>query len=400
MLVGFVTDIHVDERRLTGPTGHQALLDRTVEQIRDLGCDLVLVGGDLAGTQVPHRATPRERNALVRFFMDLAAFAPVVICRGNHDSLGDYAFLQHLAATFPIFYVEEAPELIDTGNAAVLVLPWLDRGRVAGEGQDYGDAVRAIYGAALDDVKDDLREAKAAGKPALLLLHAAIPDAVIRPGQPVVPTADPVIGLHDLLGESSGVEAVFVGHYHLHQPLQGPVPAWYGGSLFVNDYGENPDKGWLLYNTANSGAELQPVDQPWRLTIRVTDGTVEIVEPDGALDEIVGKTVAEAEVILRTTEVPAYIRIVAKVPEARLTEQMVAVSRMRAELAVHALGVKVELDVQRSARMREGASEVATAETIPSKIKHYTGRLSPKPEQPVVKRALQIFEELSAEVQT
>jgi len=395
MLISFVTDLHVQDQRLDGDHGHAALLTTTVQQIREAGCDLVLIGGDLAGVSVPHKATIRERNALVQFVLALAEIAPVVICRGNHDTVGDYAFLGHLAGVQPIFFVEDGPELIDTGNAAVMVLPWLDRGRVVGPDQDYGQVVREIYAGALADCADDLRSARSAGQPAIVLTHAAMPDAMIRDGQPIVPTADPVIALDALLADVE-VDAVFVGHYHLHQRVAGPVPAWYGGSLFCNDHGENPDKGWLLYNSDTRSADLRLVDQPWRLTIRIDDGIIQAVDPAGGCDEIVGRSVAEAEDILRTLQIPAHVRIEAKVTEARLTEQTVAIARLRAELVAGALSVKVEVSPQRTLRVRDGAVDLANAETIPAKVKQFAGQLAPRPAAPVLKRSLQLLDDMIA----
>jgi hypothetical protein len=228
-----------------------------------------------------------------------------------------------------------------------------------------------------------------------VLTHAAMPDAMIRDGQPIVPTADPVIALDALLADVE-VDAVFVGHYHLHQRVAGPVPAWYGGSLFCNDHGENPDKGWLLYNSDTRSADLRLVDQPWRLTIRIDDGIIQAVDPAGGCDEIVGRSVAEAEDILRTLQIPAHVRIEAKVTEARLTEQTVAIARLRAELVAGALSVKVEVSPQRTLRVRDGAVDLANAETIPAKVKQFAGQLAPRPAAPVLKRSLQLLDDMIA----
>ena len=139
MRVGFVTDIHVRDVDLVEQI---PAMKAVAEKMKEEGVELVLVGGDLAGVTVPHRASPRERNALVDFFLALGEFARVIIVRGNHDFPGDYQFTNHLAVDDrgevrkPITYISEPTVVSDGGSWDVFVFPWLDRSRFSPD-EDY-----------------------------------------------------------------------------------------------------------------------------------------------------------------------------------------------------------------------------------------------------------------------
>ena len=98
------------------------------------GATLTVHAGDLA-----HAAsTPDERAAEARVLTRLAAFGPVVLVRGNHDTRRDLAIFRRLRTVHPILVAEE-PSVFIVAGVAVACLPWPDIG-------DLTTAARALGG--------------------------------------------------------------------------------------------------------------------------------------------------------------------------------------------------------------------------------------------------------------
>jgi DNA repair exonuclease SbcCD nuclease subunit len=388
MRVAFLTDLHVLDERLDGDDGHAKALEDVSRAMAVAKPDVILVGGDLAGLQVPHRATPRERNVLVQLLVALADTAPVIVCRGNHDSLGDYTFFNHLRGRHPVVYVEHDPEVVELpGGCAVMVLPWLDRSRYSRDDLDakgYAKCVQDEYAAALLAEGTALNAARADGDAVLLLGHAAVQGASLRPGQPAVPTEDPVLDLHALLA-SCPVDAAFFGHYHTRQVLDAPMDALYGGALFAHEYGEDVDKGWLVYDVDTGATEHHPVRQRVKAVVEVDAGlcTYMTARPDGLYPP--GARPADWLPGVHVKLVVHYVDGDGKALE--------WADAQRAALAKHAASVRVDRRPRRSSRTRDGADEVAAATLTSTKVTVYMNKLDPPPDRAL---HLQVLDELQA----
>lgn len=359
--VAFVTDVHIRDSEIVL---HGRLLAETVEQITAWGPDLILVGGDMAGLQVPHKATVAERNGIARTLNDLARCAPVICARGNHDFPGDWSFLSYLPG---VTWIEGDPSLvtIDAERAgqsvplSVLVLPWLDRSRFA-PGADYPASVRASYRAAFRGSAEDLAETRAAGGACFLLGHAAVVGASLRVGQPPVPTEDPVTDLAELLGGSASIDAGFFGHYHSPQDL-----GWacrYGGSLFVNEYGEDLARGWTSW-TSNLGFSHHPIAQPMRAVVRYAAGDPFVGSSDPA------EFAAGARVDKADLAPGAKLKLVVSVPSpSAISAARVEALRYASGFAARGVETKIVFEIAREERSRAGAVETARAVTMRDKF--------------------------------
>jgi len=372
MHVAFVTDLHITQARLQE---HEPVLKQLALSIWDKEPDLVLVGGDLCGLRVPHRATPDERNALVDFLRTIVddRGTPIVVVRGNHDAPGDFDFLDHLA--IDVTYMDE-PGVVEGDTWAVVCLPWVDRTGVS-DPEDYQREVRAWY----HDELHGYLSSKDRRPHVFVLGHAAIKGAVLRDGQPAVPIADPVIPLSDLDGD---FRAGFFGHYHQPQILKPADPLIvYGGSVNVNEHGEDHRKTWTEWTP--EGIRLHRISTPARVTMIVDDlgKTLEVRPADADLDDL-----GKADRLK--------VRVVAQAD--RMDQAITTGRRIRAKHAEGVRSVTVEYDTQVQHRTREGAEDVAARTAIPDKVKLYLDRKRPKIKGSLKAEALQILDELLEEV--
>jgi DNA repair exonuclease SbcCD nuclease subunit len=376
MRVAFVTDLHITQARLKE---HRPVLRRVALSIWDKEPDLLLVGGDLCGLRVPHRATPDERNALVDFLRTAVddGDTPIVVVRGNHDARGDFDFLDHLA--IDCTYMDE-PGVVEGGGDgddwAVMCLPWVDRTAVS-DPERYQDEVRALY---RDELQGYLNE-KGRAQNLFVLGHVAIKGATLCEGQPAVPIIDPVIPLSDMDGD---LRAGFFGHYHHPQSLQsGDHPIVYGGSLNVNEYGEDDRKAWVLWE--DGGLTQQPIRGPRRVTLDMDDqnGTVVEVKPND--EALTGD--------LSTVHLKVRVKVTADSMDAALA----TAAQARAKYADQVASVRVEYVPRVHHATRDGADEVAVAVTVTDKVAAYFDRMPRPPGKRLANRALQLLDELQRE---
>lgn len=227
----------------------QRCLQYIVDDGRENDVALWLVGGDLAGTVTPHKATPRERNALAEIFVAMAETAPVVICQGNHDysggpGAGDLDIYAMLQGRHPI-EVATAPRAMTLAGARVYVLPYPSKRSYlaaggAGEGvetqnADYQHGLRTI----LTEWRMDREEH--ADLPAILLGHINIGGSRVAGGEQLIGQE---IELAPVDLDTIGFDYVALSHIHLHQQVA--AKAWFAGSPDRSNFGEEDEKGYVL----------------------------------------------------------------------------------------------------------------------------------------------------------
>ena len=392
MKVAFLTDLHVTEDRLHPPADQMATFAKIRDSILNAMPDLVLVGGDLCGFHVPHRATPTERNVLVSLFVSLGNVAPVVIVRGNHDEHGDYDFFNSLSARHSISYITE-PEVLsfrDDTPFDVYVMPWLDKTRFSAA-VDYETSVRTeAYGLVNGARIARERGGPGAAKYSFLLAHAAMLGAEIRVGQPNVPTRDPILDT-GIVCNPDAFDACFFGHYHGYQMIAAHPPSVYGGSCTVNEYGEPSKKGWVLFQTGAEGMKHMGVAQPRRVKIEWDAGQEICTTLLGRKG--VGRG-ADLKALTSYDWKGCLVKLVVQVPPDGVPNLAETTARLRIGLAETADYVKVEYRTARKQRTRVGAVAVSKAKTTAEKVETYLKTLDPKPRQFRIKEALDVLKEI------
>jgi hypothetical protein len=203
----------------------------------------------------------------------------------------------------------------------------------------------------------------------------------------MVPTEDPTFRVADLIDDS--YDAAFFGHYHLPQELEGPAPSFYGGSLFVSQYGEDFSKGWLMFDTESKEASRFTVDQTPKLVAEVTVQDGEAGSPSLRPHE--GRFTLKA---LKGADVKL---VVSSTSDERTAATEVG-AQLKAKYEKHARSVKVVLQIEKVVRAREGAEKIAGLPTIKAKVEAYYDRIIPKPTAGEVEDALVRLERIEREL--
>lgn len=345
MKVAALADLHLYGPRLD----EQArVLDQIATGIAKSGAELLLIAGDLTGKTSPHRATPAERNALLAFLDKIEC--PTVIVRGNHDYPGDWDVLNRLASDV---YYSDQPERLDGDGWSVVCLPWVDKADVR-DADSYSAGVRDLYASFI-------RELASVGPNAFVLAHAAISNAFVREGQPIVATDDPLLS-SDLLA-IPGARAVFLGHYHQHQILECEARACYIGSVNYWEHGEPGPKGWVLWDGRRT--VLNAVDQPMRYAAHIThDGRLLALKPrvQPIPDSLVEAPWKGDESLSLHVNIPSKDQW----PIAQATVKELAV-RLASKIAE----LRVDWDVEIETKTREGADKIAETKGLPDKVERY-----------------------------
>jgi len=371
--IAFVTDLHIREDRLAE---HTAILEDIADSIRGQGCEYLILGGDLCGRAVPHRATPAERNLLLSF-INLCDTDGVLVVRGNHDDPGDWEFLNHIDG---FDYVSDEAclvEITDDPVRRIIAFPWMDRGAFDG---DWERSLNRYWGRMLDRSKADL-----------IVAHAAYEGGAVSLGQPDLPTKDPIVsGGHQV---KHGIELALLGHYHApHEAFGGEHRAIYGGASFVNEFGEDPKRGWTCVDWPDDGGftvEHWLAPQPLRVVIEadpLTD-TVESVKPALGAPRA-GDSISKA--VKALCDEGHHVRVqVTTANEAHAATIREGVARLREE---HGSKVTAKITIDAPPAHREGAMEVASAASLGDKIRAFAGSLKAPPKPRVVERAIEILE--------
>lgn len=352
--VAVVADSHFDETSRFDECVR--LHDWIADDMRKRDVQVVLHSGDV----FERRSTAKERAAFAAWLEKVTRFADVLIVRGNHDQVGDLPLFAKLKSGKKDFgiAVEEGADMHMVGGVAVGALAWPRRAEMLARAPDLdpADALRAVLRGLGERLRAASSHSGPDGCPRILLAHAMVRGSVTSTGQPLV-GGDMEIGLEDLA--LAGADFVALGHVHKSQSwAHGGVPIFYPGSPRRTAFGELEDKGyaflefkgkWLLNweHVVIPATPMVLIEASWR------EGSFDITSK--AFPH--AKRVGGAEVRFRY-DVPADERDAAK---------RVALERRDKMLAEGAVLVKVEEEVIATTRAR--APEIATAKTLPEKLR-------------------------------
>lgn len=201
----------------------------------------------LAGDLFHAKSTVEGRNALDERIQSMAAVAPVLIVRGNHDEPGDLDGFGRLKAGWPI-YVFERPHVavirLATGQmAGVFALPYPTKAGLVSAGIVPADVVDTAAGL-LDPIfmlaAAQLQSARDAGYMTFMVAHANIVGSISSSGQPQWGREIEVSAGHL---ERLGPILKLFGHIHKPQEISGAI---YLGSVCRLDFGEVEEKRYAV----------------------------------------------------------------------------------------------------------------------------------------------------------
>lgn len=315
----------------------------------DRGCSVMLHSGDL----YDRRSTPKEREAVAGWIHHLnERRIPLVAVRGNHDAPGDVHYLRRLDRGPD---VREVPDLITWAIPGVTIVcfPWPSRAGILAAAQSREDGEQQIQEAVRNVLRGLGSEAKELGNPILFLGHCMVRDSRTSTGQPLV-GCDVEVGLEDLA--LVGADAYLLGHIHCHQSWEiDGAPCIYPGSPRRTAFGESEAKGYVVLDIDAGGVvawEFVEAPATPMVDVRATWGGAFQVMTIGEHTPIEG-----AEVRFRYyTE-----------PEHREAAKAQAAGIAAVWKAAGAVSVKIEEQIEATTRAR--APEVATAPTVPDKLR-------------------------------
>jgi len=349
------------------------------------GVGLWLVGGDLAGTTVPHVASVNERAALASIFLRMAMTAPVVIVRGNHDVPQDIDVYGLLGGRHRIDVVGQ-PGMVVLENCLICCLPYPSKRHAVAGGAVKGsfDAQRQAIEAELRTILGGFRvgaaDARRAGRPSVGLMHICVGGSIVGGGEVLI-GREIELSPHDLT--ELGLDAGCLSHIHKAQMM---APGWwYAGSPSAQNFGEQGDR--KSYNLITVAPGAAPTCE-----LRFTPAR-RLVTVDMAWAEQDGKWRWLADTVpLPESMTDAEVRLRVRVPEAAAATCPVerAVARLH-ELGAHS--VQVDKRILPSERVRSEA--IGLARTTAEKVGAYWDSLeSGQPDPAQRTRALTCLEKL------
>lgn len=213
--------------------------DWMVDVARDAQIDLFLDGGDI----YERKSSVAERKAVAEWLTPMAEVAPCLLVRGNHDEIGDVAYVRRLRTKHPIT-VEEGADVHYIAGAAIAAVAWPERAALlAAAGSIEG--TEALVREALQHVFRGLGAQLAQHNgPRIGLMHAMIDGSIASTNQPLLGL--PInISLADLalLNAHLGVAS----HIHKSQRFDAFGAPWlYAGASHRTDQSQTEKKSVIL----------------------------------------------------------------------------------------------------------------------------------------------------------
>jgi DNA repair protein SbcD/Mre11 len=327
----------------------EAVLDHLAAFIEEQSVDLVLHSGDIFESRNP----PAEAEQLVnRFFIRVGrAGARMLAVAGNHDDplrldarslLTEFANVQILGRPRPAS--RGGTRIIETRRgetAIVAALPfasagaWVSALDLAGEEA----SARKKYAQMFEQAVENLCGAYRPDAVNLLVAHTHIEGAIFGESERRVHIGEDWAARPQSLPSTASYIAL--GHIHMPQKIDGPLPAYYAGSPLQMDFGEVGEEKTFVVITASPGRPATVEHVPYEGGIPLCD---------------LRATLAELEAAAEEHRSGCWLRVT--VP---LTEKDPDINRKVRELLPNALVVRAELpevEEQEAIRLEPGLSPV------------------------------------------
>ncbi len=344
--------------------------DQLVTYALESDADLVVFAGDAFKNRTP---TPTHQREFAKRIRRLAQHMPVFLLVGNHDlpHAQGRAHAMEIYATLdvPNVYVAHTVGLyrIPTkrGPVQVLALPWIVRSTFLRREEVRGLSLPDIEMLLLERlhlvVGDALAQADR-NAPLILAAHATVEGATFGSERSVMLGHDLTLPPHMLRHPAVTYSAL--GHIHKHQEVIADPPAVYSGSVERIDFGEEREpKGFVevhLQRQKSGGWAATWTFKPLEVRRFVT---VE-VEARGE-----GATEAVLAALERHPIADAVVRLIIHTDAA--SEPFLDNRRIREALAPAFYIAAVHRNVERTVRLRLGATDAASALTPLDLLRRY-----------------------------
>lgn len=257
MKIAHISDLHIQEKVRFGPS--LAVLREFVSEVEKRKIELVCVTGDLSGKDAPHRMTPKERHALAAWFRSLSGLCPVLIIRGNHDTLGELRVFEKCASKYTINYIEQIDScgyILTDETVFVVAVPYAPI-------REYGADLLKLpseesHKIALDRLREKIANALGQNDQDKILL-GHMPVFGVSTGTFEITSFRDLCPPVDFF-EPFGFRYVGLGHIHRRQHVYGAVH--YAGSPYPTDFGDMQldGKGFNVVDTTTGTVEFVPLE--------------------------------------------------------------------------------------------------------------------------------------------
>lgn len=272
----------------------EAVLDHLGSFIEEHAIDLVLHTGDVFESRNP----PAEAEQLVnRFLVRVGRTgAQMVVLAGNHDDplrfdarslLTEFVHVQIIGRPRPAARGGTRTLVTRSGERAVVAaLPfaspgaWVSALDLAGE--EAG--ARRKYAQMFDLAVEDLCFSFRPDAVNLLMAHTHIEGAVFGESERRVHIGEDWAASPKSLPTAASYIAL--GHLHMPQRVDVPVPAFYAGSLLQMDFGEAGEEKSFAVVTVSAGVPATVEHVPYEGGIPLVDRRATLDELEAAADEL------------------------------------------------------------------------------------------------------------------
>jgi DNA repair protein SbcD/Mre11 len=246
----------------------EAVLDHLAAFIEEHSIDLVLHTGDVFESRSP----PAEAEQLVnRFLVRVGRTgAHMLVIAGNHDDplrldarslLTEFVNVRIIGRPRSAFWGGTRTIETRCGETAVVAaLPFASPGAWVSALDLAGDetSARVKYARMFDRAVQDLCEGFRPDAVNLLMAHTHIEGAIFGESERRVHIGEDWAASPKSLPTTATYIAL--GHIHRPQKIEGPVPAFYAGSLLQMDFGEAGEEKTFIAVTASPGEPVDPED--------------------------------------------------------------------------------------------------------------------------------------------
>ena len=349
-----------------------------------LGTDFAVISGDATDHRLDAHAP--SLNRLAKQIHRLARAMPVLMLQGtfSHEppgTLKNFALMgaehpvfiaervqqvslfegQFFASDGPLFSPEELKSVLAIGADVVFTcLPTVNKGQLAAAvgAKDAATALGEVLGDFLVAAGQVNRELRAAGIRTVGVSHGTVVGSINEHGVPMA-GFDHEFSIGALF--DAECDAFMLGHIHKHQQWEraGRLVA-YPGSIGRFHYGEEGDKGYLLWDVSTGDAKAELVATPARETVCVDfDGPPDMARlaeiAASSTDKFVRVRWQVDEEHRQSVDREAITALFSGASELKVEARILPVTRSRAQ------GISLEATVERKLARWCELTEVATA---------------------------------------
>ena len=272
----------------------EAVLDHLAAFIEEHAIDLVLHTGDVFESRNP----PAEAEQLVnRFLVRVGrSGAQMLVLAGNHDDplrldarslLTELVHVQIVGRPRPAARGGTRTLRTRSGEKAVVAaLPFASPGAWVPAldltGEEAG--ARSKYARMFELAVQDLCAAFRWDAVNVLMAHTHIEGALFGESERRVHIGSDWAALPEALPSTASYIAL--GHIHKPQKIEGPVPAWYAGSLLQMDFGEAGEEKSFVVVTVSPGEPATVKHVPYQGGLPLVDLRATLAELEGMADQL------------------------------------------------------------------------------------------------------------------